>query len=264
MISTSLFVISGLTFSYYSYKKRKEREEKLRKAEEGRIIDYQGKRVAIFGLSANPPTGENGHQGIIRHLVQKGMFDEIWVLPVYHHILKEGVKMASYEDRINMCKLAFEGESSIRTQIKVLELEKEVCLHFIEKNSQERVGTIDILRHIHSRFRNIELYLVLGGDTFFDLSIGKWKQHNSIPELCQLYVIGREFDFNKNNEQSIVFQSQFAHKIIFSRFVMMGRISSSSLRLEKPWNEVEEKKVGKGVIHPKVFEYIRQHHVYSD
>lgn len=33
--------------------------------------------VCIFGLSANPPTGKLGHQGIVKMLVDSGKFDEV-------------------------------------------------------------------------------------------------------------------------------------------------------------------------------------------
>jgi len=44
------------------------------------------RKVCLFGLSANPPTGESGHLGIIRHLATQHDFDEIRVLPVYSHM----------------------------------------------------------------------------------------------------------------------------------------------------------------------------------
>lgn len=43
------------------------------------------KRVCLFGLSADPPTGTTGHVGIARKLASLPAFDEIRVLPVYRH-----------------------------------------------------------------------------------------------------------------------------------------------------------------------------------
>jgi nicotinic acid mononucleotide adenylyltransferase len=45
------------------------------------------KRVCLFGLSADPPTGQQGHVGIVQALVDldEEEWDEIWVLPVYRH-----------------------------------------------------------------------------------------------------------------------------------------------------------------------------------
>lgn len=54
------------------------------------------KRVCLFGLSANPPTGNGGHVGIVKALSalplhpqqenSQEKFDEIRVLPVYRHM----------------------------------------------------------------------------------------------------------------------------------------------------------------------------------
>lgn len=41
--------------------------------------------VCLFGLSADPPTGIQGHVGIVQALQQQGEWDEVWVLPVYRH-----------------------------------------------------------------------------------------------------------------------------------------------------------------------------------
>jgi nicotinic acid mononucleotide adenylyltransferase len=43
------------------------------------------KKICLFGLSADPPTGYGGHVGIVQALKQMGEWDEIWVLPVYRH-----------------------------------------------------------------------------------------------------------------------------------------------------------------------------------
>ena len=43
------------------------------------------KQVCLFGLSADPPTGDSGHTGIVKALAAMDEFDEIRVLPVYRH-----------------------------------------------------------------------------------------------------------------------------------------------------------------------------------
>ncbi len=49
----------------------------------------QRRCVCLFGTSANPPTGDGGHVGIVRALEALSrdelLFDEIRILPVYHH-----------------------------------------------------------------------------------------------------------------------------------------------------------------------------------
>lgn len=66
------------------------------------------KRVCLFGLSADPPTGDCGHRGIVSHLANMDKFDEIRVLPVYNHMLtsKRG-KQIAFDHRVNMCRISF-------------------------------------------------------------------------------------------------------------------------------------------------------------
>ena len=48
------------------------------------------RRICLFGLSADPPTGQGGHVGIAKALAELRedgafVFDEVRVLPVYRH-----------------------------------------------------------------------------------------------------------------------------------------------------------------------------------
>jgi nicotinic acid mononucleotide adenylyltransferase len=57
------------------------------------------RRVCLFGLSANPPTGTFGHQGIVAALVAGGTFLEVWVLPVFTHAYASKRALAPFEHR---------------------------------------------------------------------------------------------------------------------------------------------------------------------
>ena len=88
-----------------------------------------GTRVCVYGLSANPPTGEGGHATIVAHL--RRMFDEVWVLPVYRHAFESKSNLAPYDHRVRMCELAFGlgnmTEQRRRTEkVKVLNIERAV------------------------------------------------------------------------------------------------------------------------------------------
>lgn len=78
------------------------------------------KKVCLFGLSANPP--HLGHVGIVKALSklkcddeEEEQFDEIRILPVYTHMFKEKRgNQASYQDRLEMCRLAFDGIPKVK------------------------------------------------------------------------------------------------------------------------------------------------------
>lgn len=128
-----------------------------------RYSELYGTNIAIFGLSANPPTGYTGHIGIIKYLHDSGIFDEIWILPVYQHIFSAKRYMESYEHRLNMLQLCVDAivhdgigitsdTTIIRHQCKlrVLKLEKAASDYYHTLNGVEfRVGTIDVLDYIN-------------------------------------------------------------------------------------------------------------------
>lgn len=141
------------------------------------IGELLGKRVAVFGLSGNPPTGSNGHCGIVNYLVQTELFDELWILPVFQHMYSTKSSMIPYEHRVNMCKISMENFSSAHCRVRVMTIEKEAAAHYEQIEGREyRVGTVDILDFILSHCPELQLHLVLGTDTFKDLTAGKWKE----------------------------------------------------------------------------------------
>lgn len=110
------------------------------------MLTKRPRSICLFGTSADPPTGIGGHRGIVVALSnlllpsaerqpvtsesggsggstsvesndadtsdssQQLRFDEIRIVPVYRHMFasKRG-NQANYDDRLQMCRLAFEG-----------------------------------------------------------------------------------------------------------------------------------------------------------
>ena len=60
--------------------------------------------ICLFGLSADPPTGSQGHAGIVQQL--GALYDQVWVLPVYRHTYAVRVHDShneDYYDRLEDC-----------------------------------------------------------------------------------------------------------------------------------------------------------------
>ena len=133
---------------------------------------FDMKNVALFGLSANPPT--LGHRVIVSELAESRQFDEIWIIPVYQHIYSSKKNLELYHHRFAMCEKCFNVSS--KTNIKVLKTEKELFHKFQQLRVEERVGTIDVLEELQSTHPNNQYYLVLGSDTYNDLMLKKWKK----------------------------------------------------------------------------------------
>jgi len=182
------------------------------------------KRVCLFGLSANPPTGEGGHVGIVRELSQMMMrvknnddetgsseeeerFHEIRILPVYSHMYSEKRGMqVSYEERLEMCRLAFREFPKVTVSD-----DEERCFEWyakkIGKTKEEdrkniRVGTADLLDMLMATSNSssdsiqAEYSFALGADTFMDLSKLKWRRAEDIFQLLN----GRLVVFHRKEE----------------------------------------------------------------
>lgn len=134
-------------------------------------MNHSVNRVCIFGLSANPPTGTLGHQGIVKELLNIGTYAEIWVLPVFIHPYKipSKLKLAPFEHRLEMCRIAFE---KLGRNVHVKSTEKEVF--FEHSHKTEVVGTAELLDFLTAKFPALAFSLALGSDTYRDLVQGKW------------------------------------------------------------------------------------------
>ena len=72
-------------------------------------------RLAIFGTSSDPP--HVGHQGVVEMLVNSEDYDEVWIFPVYVHMFtSKNSSLTPFNDRMSMCKLAFEGPQQIHVR----------------------------------------------------------------------------------------------------------------------------------------------------
>ena len=146
--------------------------------------------VCLFGLSANPPTGASGHQGIVRKLLSLEKFDEVWILPVYTHMFASKRRLAPFNDRIEMCRRCFTplGTSippikgvevgNVRPcSVRVSDIERIVCLKRIaELGENTHSGTAEVLDELKSQFPGIKFSWCLGEDTYRDLVRGKWRR----------------------------------------------------------------------------------------
>ena len=135
--------------------------------------------IALFGLSADPPTGRSGHAGLIEYLIKTNVYSEIIILPVYNHAYDSKKGLQSYEHRLRMCKLNFECYSTPECPVMISELEKDLThTHNYDPSLgvESKLGTYDIVSYYLSIYPEKIVHLVLGADTFNDLVRGRWKE----------------------------------------------------------------------------------------
>jgi len=167
-----------------------------------------GQIVAVFGLSADPPTGEGGHAGIVRWCASEltvparrgepdsGLrrVDEVWVLPVYRHIFRAKTGMTAYEHRLAMARLAFTDLEGARVPVRVLETERELQQAAAQASRPPpttRIGTYDVMRRLMRDSPSTRFVLVLGADTYADLRAGKWAHSIELQDLVEVVALPR-------------------------------------------------------------------------
>lgn len=131
------------------------------------------KRVGIFGGSFNPP--HVAHVLAVHYALLVGPIDELWVVPVFQHPFSK--ELASFEDRLAMCELAFRGLA----RATVSTVERELGGESLTLRTLER------LRELHPTWA---FRLVIGSDVVPDLP--KWHRFDRIAELAPPLVLERK------------------------------------------------------------------------
>jgi nicotinate-nucleotide adenylyltransferase len=128
--------------------------------------------VAVYGGSFDPPHA--AHRLTASHLVEKGRFERVLVVPVYEHAFHK--PLAPFEHRVAMCTLCFAGMSGV----SVSDVEKEL------PRPSYTVRTLERIAKDHPDFR---LRFVMGSDALGETD--KWREYERIQALAPPFVVTR-------------------------------------------------------------------------
>lgn len=131
-------------------------------------------RIGIFGGTFNPP--HIGHTRLAEHFVKELKLDRLLVIPTYQPPHKSTDNLASGEDRINMCMLAF----------------PDAVISTIEMNRGGKSYTYDTLCEIKEQYPGDELFFIVGSDML--LSFNRWYKSEEILDMVTLCAADREDD----------------------------------------------------------------------
>jgi nicotinic acid mononucleotide adenylyltransferase len=208
-------------------------------------VSSNTKRIAVYGASFDPPTGMQGHAGIVEYC--STLFDLVICMPVYHHPFEAHKRvLTSFEHRVAMCELAFATQIATGKVI-VSQCEKEA---FFDLHSEtNRVpGTMDVLDWLVRRgadgplgVSTCELCFILGADTYLDLVAGKWKRSADMLREVRLFVVMRS---------GVVVDGA-------SQVPGLGPISSTLARATVDFNQLEQ------ICGHDVAMYIRENRLYG-
>ena len=193
-------------------------------------------KICIFGGTFDPP--HLGHLLIAQTICEAEEFDKIIFVPALKNPLKSREIASSIENRLNMLKIAVEGNH-----------------HFdISDNEIKRGGvsySIDTIRYIKKEhnLKRDELYFLIGSDIL--KSFHNWREPSKILEECQVIVALRPGFKPSSVPNWILSEIQFAN---------IPRFELSATQIRKRWKE--DKTIRYMVTQP-VWEFINKNSLYQ-
>ncbi|MGA2218298.1 MAG: nicotinate-nucleotide adenylyltransferase [Terracidiphilus sp.] len=137
----------------------------------------QGKRIAFFGGSFDPP--HLGHLAIARAAREALALDTVIFAPVGAQPLKPNGSLATFEDRLAMTRLAIDSEPGFA-----------ISLADAPKPDGRPNFTIETLGALRAELpRDGALFCLMGADSFFGLR--RWHRSAEIPFVAPLIVASR-------------------------------------------------------------------------
>ncbi len=132
-------------------------------------------KICFFGGTFNPV--HNGHIRLLENASKHFAFDKSIVIPTNIPPHKEVIFSVSDDDRLTMCKLAFDGMA-------------EVSDYEIRENTISY--TINTIHHFKEIYPDDEFYFLMGSDMLFMFE--KWKNYKELISLISIVVASREDD----------------------------------------------------------------------
>lgn len=130
--------------------------------------------IGIFGGTFNPV--HKGHENCLVSVMAQAGLDKVIIMPDRIPPHKEAPDLASPEDRLNMCRLAF---SDIKgAEISDWELKQE-----------GKSYSVITLRHLKAQYPEDKLFFIMGSDML--LSFETWYNYREILTLAALVCVAR-------------------------------------------------------------------------
>ncbi len=192
-------------------------------------------RVGIFGGTFNPP--HIGHTRLAEHFASLLKLDRLIVIPTAVPPHKASPELASGEDRMNMCMLAF----------------PDALISNMELVRGGKSYTYDTLCQIREQYPGDELYFIVGSDML--LSFNKWYRYEDILDMVTLCAADREDEESelKKNGVPVFFDGK---KLIVSDLPAF-ELSSTELR-----GMIKKGSSTNGLLDPAVRAYIDERGLY--
>ena len=134
-------------------------------------------KIGVFGGTFNPV--HLGHLNCLKSVAEQASLDKMIVMPDRIPPHKQAEDLASSEDRLNMCRLAFADIPCV--EISDWELKQE-----------GKSYSVITLRHLKEIYPHDKLFFIMGSDML--LSFEEWYQYKEILSLSALICVARSHE----------------------------------------------------------------------
>lgn len=190
-------------------------------------------RIGIFGGTFNPV--HTGHVKLAENFKSELKLDKLLIIPTAVPPHKQAENIASAEDRIRMCALAFENIGEVSD---------------VEISRGGRSYTVETLEELKKIYKDDELFFLVGSDML--LCFKKWYRYSDILSMCTLCATDRDSEQTCRDADKELFD-----KIIFCDFPKTV-VSSTEVR-----EKLERKEDVSALLPEKVEKYIREKGLYN-
>lgn len=190
-------------------------------------------KIGIFGGTFNPV--HIGHVKLAENFKNELKLDKLLIIPTAVPPHKEAENIASGEDRLKMCALAFENIGEVSD---------------IEISRGGRSYTVETLEKLREIYKDAEFYFLVGSDML--LSFRRWYRYEDILSMCTLCATDRDNEKTCRDADNELFG-----KIIFCDFPKTI-VSSSQVR-----EKIVEKEDVSSLIPENVEKYIKEKGLYN-
>ena len=199
-------------------------------------------RVGIYGGTFSPV--HNGHVAAAKAFMEQMWLDILYVIPTGVTPHKDMKGNATAADRLEMCRLAFEGVEG-------------VIVSDLEMRREGKSYTVDTLRELYDP--EGRLFLLMGTDML--LTLDSWREPDEIFRLCYPVYIRREEDaaLDAAVVEKITAYQQTYGKVVRRIVAPAIQISSTDVRAA-----VTEGFPIEGAVPPAVADYIRERGLYRN
>lgn len=133
-------------------------------------------KIGLFGSSFNPP--QIGHYSVIKDLADQGIFDEIWLVPVYKHAFDK--ELLPFETRLDLANCLAKDVGS--PNVKVSTVERDL--------GKTPTYTFDTVTALRTRHPDADFHMIVGSDVKNDLP--KWHRIEELRHILNFHFIPRD------------------------------------------------------------------------